>query len=377
MKPVLLNNTVLRDGHQSLAATRMTTEQMLPAAPVLDGLGLAALETWGGATIDSCLRFLRENPFSRLDRLKAAAGTIKTTCSCMPWVPTPAARSARSWPPPSCSRSSRVSASSDPQWQHSMIPPSAPPPPAALPDRGWDLRRLQEVDSTQRVAAGLPAWSAVTAVRQTGGRGQRERRFTSDPGGLYLTAVVPFDGDAAGWRGFALAIGRGVMNALTELGIEDLRLRWPNDLMIGPRKAGGILVEQGGPHTLLVGLGLNITNRPWLEDHTLRYVAGRLLDHSQRALIGPAQVLEPMLEAIRSAHAEFAALRLSGMAEEINRCWGTRRHVWLEAAPDVDLPETEGAFAGIDETGHVLMARPDGTQVAIPEHHIQRLVEVE
>ncbi|WP_179954392.1 pyruvate carboxylase subunit B [Oleiharenicola lentus] len=73
MKPVLFNNTVLRDGHQSLAATRMTTEQMLPAAPTLDALGFGALETWGGATIDSCLRFLKENPFTRLDRLKAAA----------------------------------------------------------------------------------------------------------------------------------------------------------------------------------------------------------------------------------------------------------------------------------------------------------------
>lgn len=73
MKPVVLHNTVLRDGHQSLAATRMTTEQMLPAAPVLDGLGFGVLETWGGATIDACLRYLKENPFTRLDRLKAAA----------------------------------------------------------------------------------------------------------------------------------------------------------------------------------------------------------------------------------------------------------------------------------------------------------------
>ena len=73
MKPVAFNNTVLRDGHQSLAATRMTTAQMLPAAPRLDALGFAALETWGGATIDSCLRFLAENPFARLDALKAAA----------------------------------------------------------------------------------------------------------------------------------------------------------------------------------------------------------------------------------------------------------------------------------------------------------------
>jgi pyruvate carboxylase subunit B len=69
----LFNNTVLRDGHQSMAATRMTTAQMLPAAPILDEMGFHGLETWGGATIDSCLRFLNENPFDRLRTLKKAA----------------------------------------------------------------------------------------------------------------------------------------------------------------------------------------------------------------------------------------------------------------------------------------------------------------
>ena len=73
MKPVLFNNTVLRDGHQSMAATRMTTAQMLPAAPILDSMGFNGLETWGGATIDSCLRFLNENPFDRLRTLKQVA----------------------------------------------------------------------------------------------------------------------------------------------------------------------------------------------------------------------------------------------------------------------------------------------------------------
>ncbi len=73
MKPVTFNNTVLRDGHQSMAATRMTTAQMLPAAPILDSMGFNGLETWGGATIDSCLRFLNENPFDRLRTLKQIA----------------------------------------------------------------------------------------------------------------------------------------------------------------------------------------------------------------------------------------------------------------------------------------------------------------
>jgi oxaloacetate decarboxylase alpha subunit/pyruvate carboxylase subunit B len=72
-KPVLFNNTVLRDGHQSMAATRMATSQMLEPAPILDEMGFAGLETWGGATIDSCLRYLNENPFDRLRTLKKLA----------------------------------------------------------------------------------------------------------------------------------------------------------------------------------------------------------------------------------------------------------------------------------------------------------------
>lgn len=75
-KQVIFNNMVLRDGHQSLAATRMSTAQMLPALEQLDSLGFGALETWGGATIDAGLRFLDEFPFDRLDKLKA--GTPNT-----------------------------------------------------------------------------------------------------------------------------------------------------------------------------------------------------------------------------------------------------------------------------------------------------------
>ncbi len=72
-KPVAFTNTVLRDGHQSIAATRMKTEQMLPALADLDALGFHQLETWGGATIDSCLRYLGENPFERISALKKGA----------------------------------------------------------------------------------------------------------------------------------------------------------------------------------------------------------------------------------------------------------------------------------------------------------------
>lgn len=65
-KKIGITETILRDAHQSLAATRMTTEEMLPVLPLLDKIGFHSLECWGGATFDSCLRFLNEDPWERL-----------------------------------------------------------------------------------------------------------------------------------------------------------------------------------------------------------------------------------------------------------------------------------------------------------------------
>lgn len=70
-KPLRITDTVLRDGHQSLVATRMKTEDMLPIAAKLDEIGYHSLEAWGGATFDSCLRFLNEDPWERLRVLKS------------------------------------------------------------------------------------------------------------------------------------------------------------------------------------------------------------------------------------------------------------------------------------------------------------------
>ncbi len=68
--PVKIMETVLRDGHQSLAATRMRTSDMIPVLEQLDNIGFFALEAWGGATFDSCLRFLNEDPWERLRIVK-------------------------------------------------------------------------------------------------------------------------------------------------------------------------------------------------------------------------------------------------------------------------------------------------------------------
>ena len=72
-KPVKITETVLRDAHQSLIATRMTTDEILPIVEKLDGIGYHSLEAWGGATFDSCLRFLNEDPWERLRKIKDKA----------------------------------------------------------------------------------------------------------------------------------------------------------------------------------------------------------------------------------------------------------------------------------------------------------------
>ena len=77
MGKVMITETILRDAHQSQAATRMRTEDMLPACDALDKVGYYSLECWGGATFDSCLRFLNEDPWERLRKLKAALPNTK------------------------------------------------------------------------------------------------------------------------------------------------------------------------------------------------------------------------------------------------------------------------------------------------------------
>jgi len=71
-KKLLITETILRDAHQSLAATRMRTDEMLPAAGLLDSIGYWSMEVWGGATFDTCLRFLNEDPWERLRTLRKA-----------------------------------------------------------------------------------------------------------------------------------------------------------------------------------------------------------------------------------------------------------------------------------------------------------------
>ena len=254
---------------------------------------------------------------------------------------------------------------------HSALRPPLTGAPA------WVLFHHAQVESTQALARSLPAWSAVWADEQSAGRGQAERSFVSDPGGVYLTAVLPYDGDALAARGFALAVGWALCAALRRAGVTQVRLRWPNDLMVGLAKVGGILVEQGGPNTVLVGVGLNVTNRPWMSDPALYGQAGRLADYvAAPGLPERALLVTALLRAIRLAQRMFGRRRLAGLVPLLTRCWGEPRKVVLEPAGGVTLAVRGGVFQGLDSLGAVRVRTAHGDEARVPPHHIHRLREV-
>jgi len=112
--------------------------------------------------------------------------------------------------------------------------------------------RLASVTSTQEVARDLPIGSVVVADHQTAGRGRLDRRWDAPPGSALLASFV-LEPHAL------LSLAAGV--AAAEASGPDVRLKWPNDLMLRGRKLGGILVEVSGGKAV-VGIGINLTSAP-------------------------------------------------------------------------------------------------------------------
>ena len=96
-RPLGITDVVLRDAHQSLLATRMRVEDMLPIAGKLDEVGFWSIESWGGATFDACIRYLGEDPWERMRKLKAAMPNTPPMVSTMPSVVLSQAVEKRSW----------------------------------------------------------------------------------------------------------------------------------------------------------------------------------------------------------------------------------------------------------------------------------------
>lgn len=147
--------------------------------------------------------------------------------------------------------------------------------PSATRGQMGELHVLWETVSTSTEARRmrLPDCSFVLAEGQSGGRGRRGRPWLSPPGlNIYLTCVKRFDGGVAVLSGLSLAVGVMLLRALADVGVDDVGLKWPNDVLghaasAAPgAKLAGVLVEldgeYGGPCTALIGVGINLRLPP-------------------------------------------------------------------------------------------------------------------
>jgi BirA family biotin operon repressor/biotin-[acetyl-CoA-carboxylase] ligase len=143
--------------------------------------------------------------------------------------------------------------------------------------RGPDFRHIElgDVASTnlecmERARSGDEGRLWITAVRQTGGRARRGRSWVSEPGNLYSSLLLI---DPAPWAALAslplavtVAVEAAVSSALPAEAAQTLRIKWPNDLLIGGRKTSGILIEAeqlpDGRRAVVIGCGINVAHRP-------------------------------------------------------------------------------------------------------------------
>jgi BirA family transcriptional regulator, biotin operon repressor / biotin---[acetyl-CoA-carboxylase] ligase len=218
------------------------------------------------------------------------------------------------------------------------------------------IRAVAQTGSTNAdmlVAAGAGAAEGawLRADRQTGGRGREGRVWQSPPGNLYATTLVrlrPGDPDAA-----TLALVAGV--ALEEVGSAyvraDLRLKWPNDLLAGPAKLAGILLERADD-AVVIGFGANLAHVP----------VG--LGRPATSLVALGAGVEPaaFLAELAPAFARWLGRWRSEGLAPVRARWLERAHPLGTALRTSD---EEGLFDGLDPDGALRLRRADGTVARI------------
>lgn len=241
------------------------------------------------------------------------------------------------------------------------------PAPALPPSHR--LVHLAETQSTNAEAMRLalggemgPLW--VWAERQTGGRGRSGRTWVSEPGNLFASLLISAACAPARIGQLSLVAGVAVIDAIRKsaapgVAAAPLRLKWPNDILIGSAKTGGILVESttrpGAPDILaVVGVGLNLKTAPaGLGRDATNLAAHGMMLSPERALCFLAEAMDTWLGTWNEGEG-FAQIR----------------DAWLERAGPLGEPlavhagagVVSGRFAGLDPDGALLIATEDGAR---------------
>lgn len=242
---------------------------------------------------------------------------------------------------------------------------------AALPS--WSAGRLrqlevhEELDSTSdRLLAvkDLPAgrFDACLAEFQRAGRGRRGRRWLAPFGsGLCLSVNWSFRDAPAALGALSLAAGVAVLRALRRLGFHDLALKWPNDIVRGTKKLGGILIdlrgEAAGPAYVVVGVGINLRLPPAVKE----VLGAEGLEATDLAEIGPVPgrslAVSALINELALALEEFGARGMSAFADE----WQGADALANRPVRVLQGEQTlEGLARGVDADGALLLDAGDG-----------------
>jgi len=226
-----------------------------------------------------------------------------------------------------------------------------------------ELAVLDEVDSTnaeivrRRPASGAGRIPVCIADCQTAGRGRRGRPWQSPRGqNLYLSLGLTFRGSFAMLDGLSLVLGVAVAEALEQKGIDDVGLKWPNDIFLGGSKLAGILVElQGeleeGVVQVVAGIGLNVHMKeaPGV-DQSWTSLAMATPEHSWSRSELAASIINSVLVAVK----DFSDNGFSGFRDR----WQSR-DIFLGKSLTASQGNLAGTGRGIDDTGNYLIADSD------------------
>lgn len=228
---------------------------------------------------------------------------------------------------------------------------------------------LDEVGSTnreafQRAEAGEPGPLWIMARRQTAGRGRSGRQWASEPGNLYASLLVSLACPPAVVPQLSLLAGVAVIDAIAQAASGNpaagLRLKWPNDVLIGQAKCSGILAESISGQaavTAVIGVGLNLAWHPT----DLGREATNLAEYGVRA------EPEAMLAMLAGTMQHWLAVWNGGTGfAEVRQAWLDRAGVVGEhCSVNTGAEHVEGTFLGLDASGALLMRDRDGRQRTI------------
>ncbi len=231
--------------------------------------------------------------------------------------------------------------------------------PLELVAAGDLLVHRETIDSTmeearRRFAPGLARRIWIVADRQEAGRGRSGRTWVSPPGNLHMTLLAPVALPLRDQPKLGFAAGVALAGAAGSLLPEavDVRLKWPNDLLLNGAKASGILLEGlGGGEAVAIGIGVNVTAHPV----DLPYAATHL--HAHAPDIDRQMLFERLAPSLVAEIDRFAT---EGFASTRSRWLSCAVHLGQMIAVRREPGRVEGRFVDLDDHGRLLLETPSG-----------------